>query len=356
MIFRPIQTGFVLLALPLLAAAQTPVAVEAATERPVVDVVTVTGTVTSPRNAVLSTAVGGLVDDIRVDQGARVERGEALLRLDAELAAIAVDRANADLRRAEATLADARRRLEEGERVGPERGIARTEIESRRAEVRIGEAAVAVARANAREQEALLARHTLTAPFDGVVSERSAELGEWVNPGDGLFELVATDKLRFDFRISQQYFGALTTATPIEIFPDATPGEGIPGHIAAIVPVKSPGARTFLVRAIADPDAASAGVTPGMSVRGQLRLETGRQGVVVSRDAILRYPDGRIMVWVVDQTGEAPAVREQRVRIGLAFDRYVEIRDGVSVGDIVVTRGNETLQQGQSVRIVEEAR
>jgi len=347
--------AFVLAALPLLASAQTPVAVEAATERRIVDVVTVTGTVTSPRSAVLSTAVAGLVDDIRVDQGARVDRGEPLLALDSELAGIAVDRADADLRRADATLADARRRLEEGERVGPERGIARTEIESRRAEVRISEAAVAVARANAREQEALLARHTLIAPFEGVISERSAELGEWVNPGDSLFELVATEKLRFDFRVSQQYSGALTTDTPIVIFPDATPGEGIPGHITAIVPVKSPGARTFLVRAIANPDAASAAVTPGMSVRGQLRLETGREGVVVSRDAILRYPDGRIMVWVVDGAGEAPTVREQLVQVGLEFDSYVEIRDGVSVGERVVTRGNETLQGGQSVRIVEEA-
>ena len=356
MILRQFLRAVPLLALPLVAGAQTPVAVEPATERRVVDVIGVAGTVTSPRSAVLSTAVAGLVADIGVDQGARVASGEPLLQLDAELARIAVERAQASLRQAEATLADARRRFEEAERVGPERGIARTEIESRRAEVRINEAAVAAARANALEQEALLARHTLKAPFDGVISERMTELGEWVNPGDGLLELVATGDLRFDFRVSQEYYGALTPETPIEIFADAAPGEGIPGHIAAIVPVKNPAARTFLVRAVADSGEADSGVTPGMSVRGRLRLEAGRQGVVVSRDAILRYPDGRIMVWVIDDAGETPAVREQQVVTGLEFDGYVEIRDGIAVGDVVVTRGNETLQAGQQVRIVEEAR
>ena len=49
--------------------------------------------------------------------------------------------------------------------------------------------------AAAREQQAIVERHTLKAPFAGVISERHTELGEWVNPGDGLLELVATDKL-----------------------------------------------------------------------------------------------------------------------------------------------------------------
>ena len=89
-----------------------------------------------------------------------------------------------------------------------------------------------------------------------------------------------------------------------------------------------------------------------MSVRGRLRLDTGRQGVAVSRDAMLRFPDGRITVWVVDGGGETPVVRERIVQVGLEFDGLVEITSGLVEGERVVTRGNETLQDGQAVDIL----
>ncbi|MGB5210350.1 MAG: efflux RND transporter periplasmic adaptor subunit, partial [Gammaproteobacteria bacterium] len=189
------------------ATAQAPVEVTAVTTRDIVNRLDVTGTVTSPRSAVLSTAVSGLVAELFVDEGQRVDAGDVLLSLDAELAELALQRSNAEVRQREAEVTDTRRRLDEAERVGPERGIPRTQIESLRSEVTIDEAALAAARAAAREQAALVERHRLKAPFTGVISQRFSELGEWVNPGDGLLELVATDNLRFDFRVSQDYFG-----------------------------------------------------------------------------------------------------------------------------------------------------
>jgi RND family efflux transporter MFP subunit len=350
---RTILAGLLLM-LSLDVAAEAPVRVETVSSRTIVQQVNVTGSVTSPRTAVLSTAVAGLVADIVVDEGHRVARGDAMLSLDAELAQLALARSQAEVRQSETALADARRRLTDAEKVGTERGIARTEIESLRAEVLTDEAALAASRAAAREQEAIVARHTLKAPFGGVISVRYAELGEWVNPGDGLFELVATDDLRFDFRVAQEYFGALTPDVPVEIALDAVPDRALPGRIDTIVPVKNPGARTFLVRVLAAgvEGGDNLPITPGMSVRGELQLETGHHGVAVSRDAILRYPDGRVTVWVVDDTNELPVVREQAVSTGFEFEGFVEITTGLAEGDVVVTHGNETLQDGQEVRIL----
>lgn len=347
--------GAVLLLAALEAGAQSPVRVETVSERAIVQQVAATGTVTSPRTAVLSTAVAGLVTEMLVDEGHQVETGEALLSLDDELARLALERVQAEVRQRETELADARRRFDEAEQVGTQRGIARTTIESLRAEVSSDSAAVAAAQATAREQQAIFERHTLKAPFAGVVSRRLTELGEWVNPGDGLLELVATENLRFDFRMSQRYFGELTLDTPVEIMLDAAPGQTLDGRIAAIVPVKNPGSRTFLVRVLA---AASNGqaITSGMSASARFSLGTGRTGIAVSRDAILRFPDGRVTVWVVGTDNEIPAVREQIVQTGLEFDGLVEIRAGLADGERVVVRGNETLQQGQRVTILDAAR
>lgn len=194
--------------------------------------------------------------------------------------------------------------------------------------------------------------------FGGVISERIAELGEWINPGAGLFELVATDDLRIDFRVGQDLFGALSADAEIEIALDAVPDRSLTGRIDTIVPVKNPGARTFLVRVLADSlesDGALA-ITPGMSARGRLSIDTGRDGVVAPRDALLRYPDGRITVWRVATEGEVRVVHEQSVRTGFEFDGLTEIVSGLADGDIVVVRGNETLLEGQGVSILDRNR
>jgi RND family efflux transporter MFP subunit len=339
-------------------AAEVPVQVETVSKRAVVKQINVTGTVTSPRTAVLSTAVAGLVAELTIDEGDRVETGDVLLKLDAELAQLALERARAEVKQREIAAADARRRLVEAEEVGAQRGIARTQIESLRAEVSSDEAALAASQAAAREQQAIVGRNTLKAPFAGVISERYAELGEWVNPGDGLFELVATDNLRFDFRVGQDNFAALSPDTPVEITLDAIPDRSIPGYVDAIVPVKNPSARTFLVRVRANTNDVDSGllITPGMSARGKLSIDTGRSGVTVPRDAILRFPDGRVTVWVVDAGGDLPVVREQLVQTGSEFNGVVEITNGLAAGDVVVVRGNEMLQEGQAVSILNGSR
>ena len=348
----------VLLLLASTAFAQAPVRVEPVSDRTIVSQINVTGTVTSPRTAVLSTAVAGLVSELTTDEGRRVEAGDVLLELDSELAQLALERAVAEVRQREIALEDAKRRFTEAEQVGTQRGIARTQIESLRAEVTSDEAALVASQAAAREQRAVVERHTLKAPFAGVISERLAELGEWVNPGDGLLELVATDNLRFDFRVGQENFAAIAPQIPVEITLDALPGRSLSGRVDTIVPVKNPGARTFLVRVLADSDAAGdpLGITPGMSVRGKLDIDTGRSGVVVSRDAILRFPDGRVTVWVVDPGGDVPVVRERIVQTGFEFSGVVEVTEGLAAGDLVVVRGNETLQDGQAVLILADDR
>ena len=316
--------------------------------QPVVQVVTVSGTVTSPQSATLSPSIGGLVEETRVDAGDRVDKGSILVTLDSELARLALERAIAEQTQARIAVEDARRRLAEAEDVGPKRGIAETEIKSLRAEVTRNEAALKAAAAAARQQDAVVRRHEVRAPFTGVVSQRLAQVGEWVNPGDGLVELVATEGLRFDFRVPQIYYARLDEDTRIDLTLDAVPDEVVAGRVQSIVPVKDPGARTFLLRVVSD-EQHRLPVTPGMSARAAIRVDTGREAVVVPRDAVLMYPDGRKTVWVVEREEGDSIVHERRVQAGLEFDGLVEIQSGLEAGIDIVTRGNEALRNGEVV-------
>lgn len=336
----------ILAARPVHAAA--PVTLSTSDTRSVTQIVNVSGTVTSPSSSVLSPSIGGLVERTNVDAGDRVEVGDVLVVLDRELVSLTLERATAEETQAKIALDDSRRRLSEAEEVGPQRGIAESEIKSLRAEVTQDEAALKSASAAVREQQAILARHEVRAPFNGVVSQRIAEIGEWVSPGNGLVELVATEGLRFDFRVPQTYFAQIAAETRVDVSLDALPGEVVPGRVQAIVPVKDPGARTFLLRVV--PETEDGGrMTPGMSARGAIRIDTGRTAVVVPRDAVLLYPDGRKTVWVAEPRGGDIVVREQRVRTGVEFDGYVEIQSGLDTGVDVVSRGNEALRSGDVV-------
>ena len=345
---RPAIAVLALFSVPGLSAQQAPpVEIALAGRAEIVEELPLTGTLTSPRTARLSTEVAGRVAQITVDAGDRVARGDTLLSLDDALARLELEQAEAALTEAEIDVADARRRLGEARDLAARQSIPETEVQTRVAGVRRAAAVVARRRAERDFRSALVDRHTLEAPFAGVIGRRLTDLGEWVEPGTAVLELVAVDRLRLDLRVPQAYFGRVDGATPVKVRVDALPHRSIEATISEIVPVSDPSARTFLARVRLDNT--DGRMTPGMSARGTLRMNTGRTSVVVPRDALIRYPDGRITVWVARHNSDTYTVTEQRVQTGLTFSGQVEITSGVESGTKVVVRGNESLQEGQQV-------
>jgi RND family efflux transporter MFP subunit len=334
--------------------AEAPVRVAEVELRPVNEQVTATGTVSSPQSAVLSTAEAGLVEEIRVDEGDRVSRGDLLLHLDSEIAELTLARLRAATRQQKTALADAKRRFVEAEKVGPGGGVPQTLIDSLMAEVEVAEAALIAAEAEANVQQARVERHRLVAPFDGVITQRITETGEWVNPGTGLLELIATTGLRYEFRVAQRFIRDITLDTPVAVTMDAIPDAELPARIDAIVPVSDPGSRTFLVRLVSDDPVEGELAAPGMSVSAVFSMQTGRNGLAVSRDALLRYADGRNTVWVIEDSDARPVVRERIVRTGVEFDGLIEVTSGLEAGERVVVEGNESLRDGQVVTILDQ--
>ncbi len=327
------------------------VVADEALAKPITRELKLTGTVTSAQVAQLSVATSGLIQKIDVEAGDTITRGATLLHLDDEIIAHRVNAAEATRKQAELAAQDAQRRLREAQQLKSQRGIAETRVRDLEAEVEQDGAALAQAIAEAERERALLERHRLVAPFDGIISRRLVEVGEWIVPGDTAFELVSTSRLRLDFSASEDYLGDLKPGAGVKVYLNARPGKMIDAVIDSIVPVTDPGDRTFLVRVTTrEPDPT---IQPGMSATARFALATGRSGLVVSRDAVLRYPDGRSVVWTVHKEGEHWQAQENIVRTGLAAEGNIEIIDGLSPGDRVVVRGNDSLQNNQPVNVVD---
>jgi RND family efflux transporter MFP subunit len=289
------------------------------------------------------------VNRLLVDTGDRVEKGEVLLMLDDELARLQLDSDEATARRAEQAAADARRRLAEARELMRKQTIAETAVRDLESEVIEDEAELARVKAVTQRSAATLERHALKAPFAGVISARTTDLGEWVTPGATVFELVSTEQLTVDMQVSEAYLGAIAPGAPLTL--RFAGGARVPASVSAMVPVTDPTSRTFLVRAQADQP--HPGMFPGVSVTVNISLATGRRGTAVPRDAVLRYSDGRSVAWVIRRVDGVDRADERLVTTGLSFDGLVEIRSGVEPGERVVVSGNETLRNDQMVRVLE---
>ncbi|WP_407353804.1 efflux RND transporter periplasmic adaptor subunit [Luteimonas sp. R10] len=308
-----------------------------------------TGTLTAERDAQLSPRVDGLVARVHVDAGDRVGAGQVLVELDPAVGRQALARVRAQVAEAEAAAREAGRLFAEARRLGEDRYIAASQVDARESELRLAQAALESARASAREQAELVERHVLPAPFDGVVAEKLTEAGEWVQRGTPVLSLVATDRVRLDLRAPQERFAQLDDDARVRVFADALGGAPLPARIGARVPVTDPGARTFLLRLLVDDPEAR--LLPGTSARAEIDLPAEAPALAVSRDALLRQPDGGHSLFVVEDGEDGPVARQRSVRVLRERDELVAVSGDLQPGQRVVVRGNEALEDGQPVDV-----
>lgn len=317
---------------------------------PLVRSVELVGTVNARRTSALSVRVEGLVETLHVDVGSRIAAGQPLLELDKILAVIRRDQTDQAIAASEAELEDARRRLKEAESLVERGGVPETELQSRQIRVRVREARLNELRLSLREQQERVDRHTLVAPFSGVVSERYTQVGEWITPGSPVLELVESEYRYFDVQAPQDLYTAIDLSTEAEIRLDLAPDTRLPGTVDVIVPDKDETTRTFLVRIT--PEADPGLLLPGASGRARLFFGDGQPRLSVPGDALVRQPDGSFAVWVVQSSNGRQRADMRTVETGERAGQRVEIRSGVEAGEPVIVRGNENLVPDQPVRIV----
>lgn len=343
------------------ASAQTapaPVVVEPVVIASALDQLSLTGTATARRTSMISPYSDGLVVEMRSDVGDVVAAGQVLARLDGVIAGHELAESAAALDEARAELRDAIRRRDEAARVHADNLIAASTYESAVAEADIRQAAVARLEAEYARQQEIVRRYDVRAPYAGVIARKFAEIGQWVQRSEALFELVDAAVLRVDVPVPQVYFGSVDAGTPATVRFDGLAAEPISTEISTRVPVSDPAARTFVARL--EIDNSDGEFAPGMSVRVSLRPGEDQWGAAlhVPRDALVRLPDGSYQLWLVDGSGEQATARATTVRIRRFSGAYAVIEPGegdarVQLGDRVIVRGNESLRPGQAVDIVE---
>lgn len=302
------------------------------------------GTVRALRDSNLSVAVNALVKSLHVDLGSRVKKGDLLLELDDSIAKQEHQRALAQLSAAETTATESARLRDEALRLKQQSHIAQSDVSARESAAKLAAARLQEARADARIAAEQLAKHQLKAPFDGVISARWTDVGQWLNPGDQVFTLVSTDLLRLDVQLPQEHLASIEHLQAVQIRSDSQPGLQIPARIDTLVPVGD-ASRSFLLRLVATET--SAALVPGASARAHLVFKQAQTAVLLPRDAVLRNADGNFSVFVV----ENGTAKRRPITLGNSGRDGYFVEQGLQADEQVVIRGNELLSDGQPVTI-----
>ncbi|GJM04446.1 MAG: hemolysin D [marine bacterium B5-7] len=333
----------------------TPVSIVTAKTGTVNEEIRLTGSVASIRTSRISPKVEGYIEKLLVDEGDAVKKGDPVMYFDRQLAEIEIARVIAQLNEAKAREKEFIRQRDETAELVKKKHIAATSYEAAVAEVEINATVVQRLEAQLKRQQVILKYHVLYAPFDGIITNKLVEVGQWVQTDTPLFELTELNPLRVEVPVPQYYFTQIKIGTQVKIKYDAIPDREFTAQVTSKVPVSSQNTRTLPIMIRVENKQQL--IAPGMSVRVIFQLATANttQSVLLPRDAVVQKTNGTKTVWIVADNNDLDRVSPVLVKTGKSYLSSIEITsDNIKPGDRVIVKGNELLSPDQTVTILEE--
>jgi membrane fusion protein (multidrug efflux system) len=298
------------------------------------------GSLRAVNGADLSLEIAGTIDTIMFQSGDDVEARAPLLKLRAE-----DDVAKLDSLKATADLS----------RITYERDIKQAKIQAvSQSTLDADEANLKNATAQVAQQQAILDKKTLRAPFAGHLGIRAVDVGQFLAAGTMVVTLQALDPIYVDFFVPQQVVDQVHLNQPIEVKVDAFPKNNFAGEISAINPRVDASSRNVQVRAtLHNPDHR---LLPGMYATLDIKVGEPQRYITLPQTAITYSPYGD-SVYVVDDKGNGAdgkpqlVARQTFVTTGATRGDQVAVLDGVKDGESVVVAGQIKLHNGSAVLI-----
>ncbi len=288
------------------------------------------GEVTGERDANLAAANGGFVERVLVQEGARVEKGQTLVRVDTALYGAQYEQAEAQRDQAQV---DVDRLAKLGD-LGSDAQIAMARTQLR------------VAEANRKLAATRLSRANVKSPFAGVVASIGVEEGEAVGPGGPVVRVVQLDPAIVTLSVSDRDVVSLAPGLPVMVTTSASSGR-LEGTIVRVSPVADGRTRAFPVE-VEVPNADSA-LLPGMIARVTATRALVEDATVIPQDWVVTLRDER-GVFLAD----GDLAKWQPIELGAVIHDRVVVTEGLAPGAKVVITGHRNLVDGDPLIVSRE--
>lgn len=307
-----------------------PVEVVKASHRPVAASYTGTAALDARGESQVVAKTSGVALAVMVEEGQLVRAGQPLVRLDPDRARLAVAQSEAQMRKLE-------NNYHRAQQLVGQQMISVNDVDQIKYDLEN-------ARAQYRLASLELSYTTVVAPISGIIASRSIKTGNFVQINTPIFRIVDNSRLEATLNVPERELSTLKAGQPVSLQVDAIPGKAFEGVVDRIAPVVDSGSGTFrVVCSFAGGEV----LQPGMFGRIKIDYDKRADALVVPRVALLD-DEGDPAVFAV-RDGKAARVP---VKLGYMDGEWIEVLQGVKVGDSVVTAGKIALRDGTPVEVI----
>lgn len=292
----------------------------------------------------ISAKVDGRIESVNVKEGDKVEGGTLAMVLENSDAEAQIMQARGNLLAAQSNLEQAEldywryQALEKDGAIAAQTlDNARTKRDAAKGQVQTSQGALALAQDKAANLNIML-------PRAGVVTKRHFQEGAFVRTGTALITVADTDTLLAKTTVGESQVAGLAVGTKVAVHVDALGDEIFEGVITMVSPVAELPARTFTADIAIDNE--SGRLKAGMFAKVEIPLGERRNVLAVPEQAIVLREDQPSLFILNEQT---QAVVQRVVRTGAAEKGWVEVKEGLSEGEIFVSGGQNKLRDGMTV-------
>jgi membrane fusion protein (multidrug efflux system) len=306
-----------------------------------VDETQAVGSLRSRQGVMLRPEVGGRIQNIFFNDGQRVRKGQLMVQFEDQLQQAQLSQAKAELSIAEAN----HKRNQE---------LVAQNFISKRSLDESG-AALEVARAKLALADATLQRLKVLAPFDGIAGLKQVNVGDYLKDGADMVNIEDLDAVLLDFRLPERFQAKIRAGQKAQLTVDALPGRPFTAIVQAVDPLIEANGRSVGVRGCIDNRQQQ--LRPGMFARVNAVFGSRDKALVIPEEAIIPQGGRTFVVKVIAGDKPETLISERvAVKTGLRQPGKVEVLEGLSAGDTVVTAGHQRLQKdGTPVRVIELA-
>ena len=306
-------------------------------------VLTALGSVESIHHPTISAETSGQIVSIEVSEGQSIAALQLLATIDNTLHGIEADKAKAELQRQEVLLDNQQREVNRLLHLAKSQSVSKDRLEDEQAQLQMLKALRDVAKKQRQQALYLESKTRVQAPRKGLIAKRYVSLGDYVSPGQPLFDLVSVKKLRARLAFPEHHAASICVGKEVELTSPVAQATVAVGTVTSINPRINPRSRALDVIVEFDNPG---DWYPGASVDATLIVSQSQNALTVPTLAVVRR-DGNDVVFIVD----GDHASQRTVQLGWREEDWVEVVEGLAAQDQVVTEGSALIGDGSQLVI-----
>ena len=305
------------------------------------------GTVYYNEVSEVASEIGGKVDNVYFDVGQKVKNGEKLVSLNVDLLEKKLKSSEALVEQALAEIEKAQADFNRMDKLFKDKTVSEQEYDNARYNVKVLEKRANSLKADMDQVREELVRKDIKSPFDGVVVEKKIEVGEWLGEGKPVGTIARSDVIDIIVDVPEKILPFIKSDMKVRA---DVGNKFINGRIFAIIPKGDTETRTFPIKVRVEDK--SAGLVEGMEAKVILPTAEKQNCLTVPRDAVISKFGMNVIFTSDNSIAKMHPVQVVGYDGMIAGIQAMDLKKGVKV----IVRGNERIQEGQSVEEVQESK